>query len=480
MMKKQTLTALFCCSLLLALTGCNCHGASSKECPTDSIVVDNANPWEAMPKVERQIQLTHFPTRTFNVVTDYQAVAGEDISDKLRRAISDCHRAGGGRVTIPAGEYFTKAIHLLSNVNLHIEKGATLKFSTTATDYAPQVPTRWEGIDCMGMSPLIYAYRQENIAVTGEGVLDGQASWENWWKLRARTSAEDKAIGKFIGKEKLHDFEKHVTSIADRIFTEKDELRPQFIQFYQCNRILVEGVTLNNAPFWLLHPLMSKNIVVRGVTFDSHGPNNDGCDPESCENVLIENCIFNTGDDCIAIKSGRNNDGRKWNIPSENIIVRGCTMKNGHGGVVIGSEISGGYKGLYVEDCYMDSPNLDRVIRIKTSTCRGGTIEDIFVRNIKVGVCREAVLRINLKYESREECERGYIPTVRNVWMNNVTSGGSKYGVLLIGLDDSENIYDINVSNCQFNGVTHAGENITGLTHNINIKDCTVKMAKKR
>lgn len=171
-------TALFCCTLLLTLVGCTGKTTCAKNCANDSIVVDNANPWKAMAEVEKRIQRTDFPNRTFNIVTNYGAVAGEDISDKLRRAISDCHRAGGGQVVIPAGEYLTKAIHLLSNVNLHLEKGATLKFSTIATDYAPQVPTRWEGIDCMGMSPLIYAYRQENIAVTGEGVLDGQASWE--------------------------------------------------------------------------------------------------------------------------------------------------------------------------------------------------------------------------------------------------------------------------------------------------------------
>src|SRR5690606_8932553 len=126
----------------------------------------------------------------------------------------------------------------------------------------------------------------------------------------------------------------------------------------------ISDVTIERAPFWLIHPLLSENIIVRGVTMESHGPNNDGCDPESCKNVLIEDCFFNTGDDCIAIKSGRNNDGRRWNIPCENIIVRNCTMKNGHGGVVIGSEITGGCRNVWAENCTMDSPELDRVLRI--------------------------------------------------------------------------------------------------------------------
>lgn len=161
---------------------------------------------------------------------------------------------------------------------------------------------------------------------------------------------------------------------------------------------------------------------MRGVKVSSHGPNSDGCDPESSKNVLIENCIFDTGDDCIAIKSGRNADGRKWNVPSENIIVRNCEMKDGHGSVVVGSEISGGYKNLFVENCKMDSPNLERVIRIKTNNCRGGVIENIYVRNVEVGECREAVLKINLQYENREKCDRSFPPVVRHVYLDNVTS----------------------------------------------------------
>lgn len=451
-MKSRILLALWSGILYGALAGCTSGSYNDTSCIGDSIVVDNANPWNAMGEVEKRIRLTAFPDRVFNITSDYQAISGSDISDILRRAISDCHRAGGGRVVIPAGEYYTKAIHLLSNVNLHIEEGAIVKFSTEPTDYAPQVPTRWEGIDCMGMSPLIYAYRQENIAVTGKGILDGQASWENWWKLRARTSAEDKAIGKFMGKEKLHDFEKHVTSIADRIFTEKDELRPQFIQFYQCNRVLVEGVTLNNAPFWLLHPLMSKNIVVRGVTFDSHGPNNDGCDPESCENVLIENCIFNTGDDCIAIKSGRNNDGRAWALPSRNIIVRNCQMKDGHAGVAIGSEISGSCYNVWMEDCQIGSAEMDRPFRIKSNAIRGGVVKGFYIRNIDISECKQAVLKLELKYE--KVTDGPYFPLFENILLENITCQKSRYGIWIDGLETHTCVRNVKLRNCQLDGIT--------------------------
>lgn len=448
-LRKMTLAGLISG---LSLTGCVGEAAQPRNSENDSIRVDYANPWKAMKEVEKRIETTEFPNRDFNIVTDYKAQTGNDISEELRRAISDCHRAGGGKVVVPAGVYYTRAIHLLSNVNLHIEKGATLKFSTTATDYAPQVPTRWEGIDCMGMSPLIYAYRQDNIAVTGEGVLDGQASWENWWKLRARTSAEDKAVGKFMGKEKLHDFEKKITSIADRIFTEHDELRPQFMQFYQCDRILVEGVTLNNAPFWLLHPLMSKNIIVRNVTFDSHGPNNDGCDPESCENVLIENCIFNTGDDCIAIKSGRNNDGRAWNLPSRNIIVRNCQMKDGHAGVAIGSEISGSCYNVWMEDCQIGSPEMDRPFRIKSNAIRGGVVSGFYIRNINISECKQAVLKLELKYE--KVTEGPYYPMFENILLENITCQKSRYGIWIDGLEEHICVKNVTLKNCKLDGIT--------------------------
>jgi len=254
--------------------------------------------------------------------------------------------------------------------------------------------------------------------------------------------------------------------VSKRILTENDGMRPQMINFYLCKNVLIEGVKILRSPFWVIHPLLCDNVIVRGVHVENDGPNGDGCDPESCTNVLIEDCFFNTGDDCIAIKSGRNNDGRLWSRPSENIIVRNCLMQNGHGGVVIGSEISGGYNNLFVENCKMDSPLLDRVIRIKTNTLRGGTIENIFVRNVEVGECKEAVLHINLLYEPREIGERGFIPTIRNINLDNVTSQKSQYGVFVDGLPDQTTVFDINVSNSNFNGVKN-GNRFTGLIENV-------------
>ena len=208
-------------------------------------------------------------------------------------------------------------------------------------------------------------------------------------------------------------------------------------------------------------------MTVRNVRVENDGPNGDGCDPESCDGVLIEGCYFNTGDDCIAIKSGRNADGRRRGMASQNIIVRNCKMANGHGGVVIGSEVSGGTRNIFVENCDMDSPNLERVIRLKTNTCRGGVTDGVYVRNVRVGQCKEAVLKINLVYEPNEQAQRGFIPTVKNVYLENVNCNKSKYGAYIDGLKETCNLQNIEVRNCNWNGVTEKGNLLRGKMENV-------------
>ena len=427
--------------------------------------IDFDKAFKESAKIEKQIKRTSFAKRTF-YITDFGAKPhneAEPCHEAINQAITACSLAGGGTVVVPKGTFFTGPITLKSNVNLHVSEGATLKFSTDQSLYFPGVITRWEGIDCYNARPLIYAYGETNIAITGKGTIDGQGSKEAWWPMCGAPRygwKEGMVAQRNGGRERLLMYGETNTPIYKRIMTPEDGMRPQLINLYSCNTVLIEDVTLLNSPFWVIHPLFCESLIVRGVNIFNRGPNGDGCDPESCKNVLIENCVFDTGDDCIAIKSGRNNDGRKWNIPSENIIVRGCKMKNGHGGVVIGSEISGGYRNLFVENCEMDSPELDRVIRIKTSTCRGGVIENVFVRNITVGQCREAVLRINLQYENRENCQRGFTPTVRNVHLKNVTCQKSQLGVLIIGLEDPSLVNNISVEDSHFNNVAKDGNDI--------------------
>ena len=422
--------------------------------------------WKLAAVIESEIKTTSFRTDTFSIA-DFGATVNDTTvlsTVAISAAIEKCHAEGGGVVLIPDGIWLTGPLTLLSNVNLHLSDNATLLFSTDYNQYLPPVLTRWEGMDCNNIHPFIYAAEATNIALTGRGTIDGQASDDIWWWMKGNPDTgwkEGMNSQLLSGRPLLMSYEQSRTPVEERVFGLEGALRPQLINFYRCNTVLIEDLKLKNSPFWVIHPLMTDNFILRGVTIESEGPNSDGCDPESCDHVLIENCSFNTGDDCIAIKSGRNNDGRKWGIPSKNIIVRDCRMAAGHGGVVVGSEISGGFSNLFVENCEMDSPELLRVIRIKTSECRGGVIENINVRNVRVGQCSEAVLKINLKYDPEEPCARDFPPIVRNVTLENVTSEESNYGIYIVGLDESVNVSDITVKDCTFNGVKE-GNSISG------------------
>jgi polygalacturonase len=417
-----------------------------------------AGGWGQLPGILHKIVAPRFPDRNF-AVTSYGAKPGtqQDCLGAITRAIAACHAAGGGRVLIPAGTYFVKGpIHLLSNVNLVVEKGATLRFSTDPDDYLPLVLTRYEGMELMNFSPLIYAYKQKNIAVTGAGVLDGQASNDNWWNWTG-----SKRFGWKEGMGAQHDpanepalvkMAAEGIPVKDRIFGKGHYMRPTFVEFYSCQNVLIQGVTIRNAPFWLLHPTLCTNVTVDGVTTESLGPNNDGCDPESCDGVWIKNCSFRDGDDCIAIKSGRNEDGRRINVPSRNIVVEDCEMADGHGGVVIGSETSGGVENVFVQRCRMDSKNLDRAIRIKSNACRGGVLKNFYFRRIKVGQVREAVIRINMFYGGPKVGGCGFTPTLDGVYIDEVQSEKSTYAVYIEGRSDKP-VSNIHITDCDFNNV---------------------------
>lgn len=438
-------------------------------------------------QIESRIVAPTFKNNVYNI-TKYgaseKATAAKNQA-AINKAIADCSKKGGGRVVVPAGTYMTGAITLQSNVNLVLEKGATIKFAFDPKLY-PLVYTRYEGLDLYNYSPCIYSNGAKNIGITGEGTIDGNGSKETFWqwtgvpyfgydKEKTKENCRYPAEGQTLGyRDQLQKMCEDNTPLKERVFGMGKGLRMQLVNLVNSENIIIEGVTMVNSPFWVMHPLFSKNITVRGVKVYNEGPNGDGCDPESCEDVLIENCIFHTGDDCIAIKSGRNADGRRDGRPSKNIIVRGCTMEDGHGGVVIGSEISAGCNNVFVENCKMDSPKLDRILRIKTNSCRGGVTENIYMRNVEVGKCKEAVMRINLNYQPKEAAERGHNPTVRNIWMENVTCKESKYGILINGLEDVDNIYNINVKNCRFDGVKDKAVERTGLSHGLNFENLFV------
>ncbi len=424
------------------------------------------------PEIEKSIEQPTFRAKDYKLL-DYgkkSKTKGFLYTELINKVIDVCSREGGGRVVIPKGTWLTGPITIKDNVNLHLEEGATLLFTPDTTQY-PVVRTRWEGMDCYNYQPMVYAIGAKNIALTGKGTVDGGASNDNWWGMSSKKGHDYTGPGTVAtqktGRPLLQEWNENGVPVEKRQMGPGYGMRPQLVNFVDCKNVLIEDVTLLRSPFWVIHPLFCESLTVRGVHIQNDGPNGDGCDPESCKNVLIEDCFFDTGDDCIAIKSGRNRDGRRWNRPTENVIVRNCRMQNGHGGVVVGSEISGGFKKLFVEDCIMDSPDLDRVIRIKTNSCRGGVIEDIFVRNVKVGQCNEAVLKINLVYDKKEICQRDFPPTVQNVFLQNVTCNESKYGVKIEGFEDICNIHNIVVENCSFNGVVTGGNSIEGLTEGV-------------
>jgi len=433
------------------------HGCSPADQPSSETTA--ADPWDQLDDILSNISAPEFRDQTYNIM-DFGAKADETYNSlpAITAAIEQCSAEGGGKVLAPAGTYRVDGpIHLKSNVNFHVSKGAAIKFSTDASDYLPVVMTRWEGVECYNYSPLIYAYEQENIALTGSGTLDGQASSENWWKwvdkeeFGWREGMPSQADS--MSRPRLFAWNTNEVPVEERRLGEGAYLRPNFIQPYRCKNVLIDSLTIRNSPMWIIHPVLSENVTIQNVSVISHGPNSDGCDPESCRNVLIKNCYFDTGDDCIALKSGRNQDGRRIGRPIENVVVQDCIMKDGHGGVVIGSEVSGGARNIFAENCKMDSPNLDRAIRVKTNKVRGGKIENLFYRNIEVGQVKEAVVRINMRYPIYSDPNQEYIPEVDNIFVENVTSQKSEYGVLIDGYSEEYPVRGLHIINCKLNGV---------------------------
>lgn len=442
---------LFILAITLFLV--TCKGVFHPSCKQADAVSPESQ-WDYINLILDSIVPPVFPERTYNI-TDYGAQPGgvQDCTEAINKAILACHGDSGGIVIVPEGIFLTGAIHLKSNVNLHLNKGARLLFTGDKKKYLPLVHTRFEGMECMNYSPFIYAYKQKNIAITGEGTLDGQGqlwwAWKGPWGGQVDHRWQDGMPDQVDANAKLQQMVDDNTPYQQRVFGEGYNLRPNFIQPFMCQRVLIEGVTITNSPMWVIHPVLCNNVTVQHITIESLGPNNDGCDPECSRNVLIRDCYFNTGDDCIAIKSGRNNDGRRINIPSENIIVQKCVMKEGHGGIVIGSEISGNVRNVFAEDCIMDSPNLERALRIKSNSRRGGIVENIFMRNTEVVQVSEAAVLIDLFY-SREEGNN--IPVVRNIYVNNIKCRKSEYAILIKAYKERP-VSGVSITNSTFENV---------------------------
>jgi len=370
----------------------------------------------------------------------------------INKTIEKLNANGGGTLFFPAGTYLTGAIKMKSNITLELEAGATLLFSDNFEDYLPFVEMRHEGIQMKSFCPLIYAVDAENITIKGEGKLDGQGKkwWAEFYKVVVDVDANGiHDINKYQPMwDKANDVkalyaetnEDYVSSMKRRFF------RPPFIQPVRCKNIRIQGITIVNSPFWTVNPEFCENVTVDGVTIANPlSPNTDGINPESCRYVHISNCHISVGDDCITLKSGRDLQARKLNFPDENITITNCTMLAGHGGVVIGSEMSGGVRKVVISNCVFDGT--DRGIRIKSTRGRGGVIEDIQIDNIVMKDIKEEAITLDMLYSKMPvETLSDRTPIFRNINISNMTGTNVLIPIKIRGLEESP-ISDITMTN---------------------------------
>ncbi len=415
--------------------------------------------WDNLPVIAQP----QFKKDTFNVLNYGAKPDGVTLNTKaINQAILDCSAKGGGVVLVPEGYWLTGPIKLQNNVNLHVKKSALLQFSKNLNDYKI-VEGNYEGKPSARNESPIMGTNLTNIAVTGEGVIDGNGdAWravrksdltENEWRDKIASGgilSDDKRTWYPTAKNKKGHDDKASVLLGPGIKLEdfepiKDYLRPNLIVLNNCKNVLLEGVTFQNSPAWNVHPLMCENLTLRNLFIKNpdYAHNGDGADIESCKNVLIENCMFDVGDDAICIKSGKDEEGRKRGIATENVIIRNNTVYKGHGGFVVGSEMSGGARNIFVYDCtFMGT---DKGIRFKTTRGRGGVVENIYIKNINmVDIVQEAIF-FDMYYwvKSPQANEKTAIPpvteetpTFKDVYIENIRCNGANKGIFVRGIPE--------------------------------------------
>lgn len=352
----------------------------------------------------------------------------------LQDAIDTLSAAGGGRLELGPGVYHTGALRLKRGVELHLASPETrVRFVPEDPEQNyPLVFSHWEASPCYNYSALLYACDTEDIAVTGPGTLDGGADAGHWWNWhhQVETSwSEDRPDLQLADRSALRRMNNEGVPVEQRIFGPGHWLRPNFFQPIRCKRVLLQGVTLKNSPMWQLNPVLCQSVVVDGVTLSSHGANNDGCDPESCNGVWIKNCRFDTGDDCISLKSGRDRDGREANIPCENVLIENNDFADGHGGVALGSEMSGGIRRVLACGNRFSSPNLTYALRLKTNARRGGRVEQVMLCDSVMDHVHGAAVHGTMLYEDGRNGND--LPLFRDITIENITAHGGDYGIFL-------------------------------------------------
>lgn len=376
-------------------------------------------------------------------VKDFGAI-GDSISNTktaFDKAIKALNEKGGGKLIIPEGKYLLNGpIHLTSNMDLHLETGATLLFGSNPEDYLPVVKTSWEGTFLFNYSPFIYALECTNVAITGEGTINGLAS--KTWTLWHGKQGSDQLLSREMNHKNV--------PLEERIFGEGHFLRPQLIQFFDCKNVKVEGVKIEDSPFWCIHLLRCENVIVRAVRYDAQNKNNDGIDPEYSRNVLIENVTFNNSDDNVAIKAGRDDEGRASKVLSENIVVRNCHFKGLHA-IVVGSEMSAGVQNVFVENCDF-AGQLKRGIFLKSNPDRGGFMKNIFVRNVDFGEVEDCIY-ITSFYHSEGA---GHVTEISGIHFENITcKRATGTGIVIQGFPEKK-ISDVYFTNIRIDSVKNA------------------------
>ena len=403
------------------------------------------------------------PERVVNI-EDFGAVPGGIIknTDAISRAIESVAEKGGGRVVIPKGVWLTGPIHLKSNTELHLEKGCEVRFSTDKADYLPPVFTLYEGMRCYTYSAQLYAENCHDIAVTGEGTFNGQGFV--WWYLAAMYRS---------GVEDMHEAGQTHRPVETRVYDKpEDGVRPGLLHFINCKNVLIEGCTFSFSPFWTIHPTWCENIIIRNVKVFNpydHAPNTDGCNFEGCRRGLLDNIEVDTGDDAVCLKSGRDEDGREVNRPCRDIVLRHIRVNRCHGGITIGSEMSGGVENIYVEDCRFEQNFIG--IWIKTAPERGGYVRNIEYHDVRIrhlwreGICFTMGYYVD---DYKPECV-GHVPAIENILIDGFDCEKCSTGISINGLPGhpirgahienarifaTENVKTANVENLCMNNVT--------------------------
>ena len=368
--------------------------------------------------------------RAFGILTG----TGENQTRKIQSAIDMLSEQGGGRLILPEGIYLTGALQLRSGVELHLESPNTiLRFiNTEIENHYPVVYSHWEASPCLNYSALLYARNANNIAVTGPGVLDGAADQNHWWNWHHQVEeawSENAVDLQQHDRLTLRSMNMEGVPVEKRCFGPGHFLRPNMVQLIGCERVLLQGFKIINSPMWQLNPVFCRSVIVDGLTLSSHGSNNDGCDPESCNGVWIKNCCFDTGDDCISLKSGRDRDGLAANTPCENVLIENNDFADGHGGIALGSEMSGGIRFVLADNNRFSSPNLTYALRLKTNARRGGFVENVMLSGSVMSAVHGAAVHGTMLYEDGRNGDM--LPVFRDITIEDIEAHGGDYGIFL-------------------------------------------------